>query len=100
MRELANRWQIEDILKKFPYQVSGGQKQRCACARAMVNEPQLILADEPTGALDSKATHDIFSSSYCDRILFIRDGYIYDEIQRRKKTKNSENDHTEFNVSK
>jgi putative ABC transport system ATP-binding protein len=98
---------ISDILGKFPYQVSGGQKQRCACARALVNNPRLIMADEPTGALDSKSaqmlletlekmndemratilmvTHDVFSASYCKRILFLKDGEIFNELIRGKK---------------
>ncbi len=102
VQEMAGTLNITDILDKYPYQVSGGQKQRCACARAIINMPKLILADEPTGALDSHSsqmllstmqsineqlgatilmvTHDAFSASYANRILFLRDGVIFTEI--------------------
>ena len=102
VKEMAESLNITDILNKYPYQVSGGQKQRCACARAIINKPKLILADEPTGALDSHSsqmllstmqsineqlgatilmvTHDAFSASYANRILFLRDGVIFTEI--------------------
>ena len=109
VKEIASKLGIEDILNKFPYEVSGGQKQRCTCARALINNPKLILADEPTGALDSKSsrllletmksmneefkatilmvTHDSFSASFCKRVLFLKDGKIFNEIIRGEKSR-------------
>ena len=105
--EIAQKLGIEDILRKYPYQVSGGQKQRCASCRAIVNKPKIILADEPTGALDSKSakqlleimedmnknmnatilmvTHDPLSASYCNKILFLKDGKIFNKIEKGEK---------------
>lgn len=102
--EMARRLGIEGALDKFPYQVSGGQKQRAAAARAIITGPDLILADEPTGSLDSRSsqmlleavddlnrelgatimlvTHDPFAASYCHRILFIKDGQLFTELVR------------------
>lgn len=107
VRSVARQLGIDDILSKFPYQVSGGQKQRCACARAMVFGQSLILADEPTGALDSKSsknllelmgkinrgngatilmvTHDAFSASSAHRILFLKDGRLFNELYQGDK---------------
>ena len=100
---------ITDILGKFPYQVSGGQKQRTACARAIVAGQSLLLADEPTGALDSRSsknlleimtamnqdmgatilmvTHDAYSASYAGRVLFLKDGRIFNELMRGNRTR-------------
>jgi putative ABC transport system ATP-binding protein len=104
VNEMAERFGIDHILDKYPYQISGGQKQRAAASRAMVAKPSLLLADEPTGALDSKSatdlleslqnlstkdkatilmvTHDAFAASYCQRVLFIKDGSLFTEIAK------------------
>ena len=107
IQEITKKLGIQEILNKYPYQVSGGQKQRCACSRAIVNSPKLILADEPTGSLDSKSarqlleimeemnkkmkatilmvTHDPLSASYCDKIFFLKDGKIFNRIEKGEK---------------
>lgn len=108
VHRIADQLHISDTLKKFPTQVSGGQKQRCAFARAVICSPKLIMADEPTGALDSNSsrvllevmsnfnremgatilmvTHDSFCASYGSRILFLKDGRIFNQILKGEKT--------------
>jgi putative ABC transport system ATP-binding protein len=109
VRDVADKFGISSILEKYPYQISGGQKQRTAASRAIVSRPSLILADEPTGALDSKSatdlleslkglseqdkatilmvTHDAYAASYCQRVLFIKDGKLFTELVKGKMSR-------------
>ena len=107
--EISEKLGVRNILNKYPYEISGGQKQRIASSRAIITNPKLVLADEPTGALDSKSarqllenfkflnenfdatilmvTHDAFTASYSDRILFIKDGKIFNELVKGEHTR-------------
>ena len=109
IEDMASRLNIKHVLKKYPYQMSGGEKQRVASARAIITNPKLVLADEPTGALDSKSsrmllesfnylntelkttilmvTHDAFSASYASRVIFIKDGKIFNELVKAEKSR-------------